>query len=100
REGSRRFRVCEDVWRAWYDAFTELPTITTGFDRVGPWFVTCDHGCLHGEGRHGKPIVTISDIMKPTTSNAESPGLSVTAVTNGSVEARDSATGAERLDAE
>lgn len=39
--------------RAQCDVVTELPTITGGVACVGPWFVSCDHGCAHGPGKHG-----------------------------------------------
>ena len=32
---------------------TELLTIRSGFTCCGPWFVGCDHGCMHGRSRHG-----------------------------------------------
>jgi hypothetical protein len=39
--------------RAQHDVVTELPTITRGVVCIGPWFVSCDHGCAHGPGKHG-----------------------------------------------
>jgi hypothetical protein len=51
-----REAFCEDDpqrERARHDLTTELPTITPGFVCVGPWFMTCDHGCAHGPGTHG-----------------------------------------------
>jgi Nucleoside 2-deoxyribosyltransferase len=42
-----------DGERARHDVLTELPTISTGFTCNGPWFVGCDHGCMHGRCSHG-----------------------------------------------
>lgn len=42
-----------DGERALHDVLTELPTISTGFTCNGPWFVGCDHGCMHGRCSHG-----------------------------------------------
>ncbi len=39
--------------RARFAVVTELSTCTAGFACVGPWFVSCDHGCAHGPGTHG-----------------------------------------------
>lgn len=42
-----------DGERARHDVLTELPTVSTGFTCNGPWFVGCDHGCMHGRCSHG-----------------------------------------------
>ncbi len=42
-----------DGERARHDVLTELTTISSGFTCNGPWFVGCDHGCMHGRCRHG-----------------------------------------------
>ena len=42
-----------DGERARHDVLTELPTISAGFTCNGPWFVGCDHGCMHGPCSHG-----------------------------------------------
>lgn len=42
-----------DRARALSDTTTQLPTITPGVVCTGPWFCSCDHGCMHGPGTHG-----------------------------------------------
>jgi hypothetical protein len=34
-------------------AFDRSELVTPGFTYVGPFFVSCDHGCYHGKGTHG-----------------------------------------------
>ena len=33
--------------------FDQTELVTPGFIYVGPFFVSCDHGCYHGNGTHG-----------------------------------------------
>jgi Nucleoside 2-deoxyribosyltransferase len=47
------FGAGDDGANARTDATFELPTQTKGFSCVGPWFISCDHGCSHGPNKHG-----------------------------------------------
>jgi very-short-patch-repair endonuclease len=43
---------------AWVEDWPTTPMYRKDFQYVGPFFISCDHGCAHGENNHGAGATT------------------------------------------
>ena len=46
-------KIKKGDYRGQYYQDPDLPVEHERFWYVGPYFISCDHGCFHGDGKHG-----------------------------------------------
>ncbi|GJM74500.1 hypothetical protein HMSSN036_67160 [Paenibacillus macerans] len=47
--------------------------VVDGFTYNGPFFISCDHGCFHGEGNHGLGVISVGCGTGNFAENGEEP---------------------------